>query len=138
MGVTIRDLARKLDLSSSTVSRALSGRDDPFISKATCQRVREAAKAMGYTPNRLARALVNGKTYTIGVLGIPLISEFHGIVVCAIEKECMKRGYHSLVLGSHYVTGKSVQWAMDLLLQYRVDGIIVSTWAAFDTQEIVE
>lgn len=64
--MSIRQLARTLDLSITTVSRALAGYTD--VSKATQARVREAAQAMGYRPNANARNLKLGKANTIGLV----------------------------------------------------------------------
>jgi DNA-binding LacI/PurR family transcriptional regulator len=129
MPVTIRDIAGKLNVSHATVSRALNGRDDPFISDATRQRVLEAAREMGYVPNRHAQALVVGKTYTVGVVGIPLVSDFHGKVVYGIEAECISRGYHALLISLQHCAGNGVQWAIDMLLQHQVDGAILTSGA---------
>ncbi len=70
MRTTIHDIARHLGVAHSTVSRVL--RNNSSISEATRQRVLQAAKELGYQPNRTARALVTGKTYMIALwLEIP-------------------------------------------------------------------
>ncbi|MHB1190564.1 MAG: LacI family DNA-binding transcriptional regulator, partial [Armatimonadota bacterium] len=62
MNVTLLDIAKKLNVSRTTVSRVLKGEDNPYISDKTRQRVLETAKEMGYRPNRVARALVTGRS----------------------------------------------------------------------------
>jgi len=72
MRVTIRDIAKRLNVSHATVSRALNRPDDPIISEATRVRVYETAIEMGYRPNTAARALVTGRT---GLIALWLWSE---------------------------------------------------------------
>ena len=67
MSATIKDIGKALNLSHTTVSRVLNGRDDQFISEATRARVREAARQMGYRPHRVARALATGRTNQVAV-----------------------------------------------------------------------
>ena len=64
--VSIKDIAQACGVSTATVSKALNNRDD--VNPATRERVRETAKALGYLPNAMARALKTNKTYNIGVL----------------------------------------------------------------------
>jgi DNA-binding LacI/PurR family transcriptional regulator len=68
MAVTLKDLAKELNVSAMTVSRVLNGRADGLISENTKQRVMATAARMGYRPNPIARALVTGRTDTIGLL----------------------------------------------------------------------
>jgi LacI family transcriptional regulator len=75
MPVTIRDVAQRLSLSHTTVSRVLNGRVDINIPEITRQRVMDAAAEMGYRPNSLARALATGHTYVI-TLSIPLLQSY--------------------------------------------------------------
>jgi LacI family transcriptional regulator len=89
--VSIRKLARSLDLSITTVSRALAGYSD--VSKATQIRVREAANAIGYRPNASARNLKLGKSNTIGLVmptvgrgGDPFMSELIAGVSAALNE----------------------------------------------------
>ena len=65
MPITIRELARQLNLSKGTISRVLNNREDAFISEATRLRVQEAARELGYRPNRAARALATGRSHSI-------------------------------------------------------------------------
>ena len=63
---SLKDLARECGVSVATVSKALNGQSD--ISAATRDRVREAARRMGYVPNMAARAMKTNRTYNLGVL----------------------------------------------------------------------
>ena len=71
--LTLKDLAQKLGLSISTVSRALQ--NNPHINKDTRKRVENLAKELSYYPDALAKSLKNKKTHTIGVI-VPEISHF--------------------------------------------------------------
>jgi LacI family transcriptional regulator len=73
-GKTLKDLAARLDISVATVSRALAGNDR--IAAATRERVAEAAREIGYVPNRAARALVSGRS---GFVGLVLPVRGHGV-----------------------------------------------------------
>ena len=71
--VTLKDLARELNISTSTVSRAL--KDNPVISGSTKARVQKLAKELNYEPNALALSLRHSKTNTIGVI-LPKLVHF--------------------------------------------------------------
>lgn len=114
MSVTLRDIATRLNLSTATVSFVLNERRDVVISDATRQKVFEAAREMGYRPNRMARALVSGRTQMLAV-SLPAIkhpyyiSLFHSLFDAAQE-----RGYGVLVYQS--TTGhtrRAFDWPVD-------------------------
>jgi len=119
----IVDIARKLGLATSTVSRALN--NHPRISKKTKQAVKLEAKAFNYQPHRLAAALRNGKSNVIGVI-IPTIDRnFFGSIVRAIEDELRKEGYQIMICQTY--DDPSLEAAtVDVLLNLRVDGIIAT------------
>lgn len=120
---TIRDIAKRLGLSSATVSRALN--DHPRISQATKDRVRMAAAEMEYVPNALARSLSARSTQTIGIL-IPDITNgsYFPRVVTVLSDLLADRGYTAYT----YYTEDSVQRErqyLRILLSRRVDGLIL-------------
>jgi LacI family transcriptional regulator len=82
--VTIYDLARQLNLSIATVSRALN--DDPVVSKKTKKRIFDLSQELGYRHNRFASSLRTQKTNTIGVIVPRLNSNFIASVLAGIEK----------------------------------------------------
>src|SRR5581483_7026429 len=96
MPVTIRDVARRLNLSHTTVSRVLSGRADISISETTRQRVEKAAKEMGYSPNRIARALVTGRTHVIAIL-LAELQAYHAEVVRHLQLPVLQQGYEIII-----------------------------------------
>ena len=97
--ITIYDIANELNLSSSTVSRAL--KNHRSISKKTIKRVNEMADKMGYTPNELASSLRNNKTKTIGVLISRLNRPFVTSLISGIEETAQKAGYNVIIAQSH-------------------------------------
>ena len=82
--VTIKDIAEKLKISVSTVSRAL--KDNHEISAKTRKKVQDLAKQLGYKPNPLAVALKTHKSHSIGVIVPQIVSTFYATVVKTIEE----------------------------------------------------
>lgn len=121
--ITIKDLAEKLNISVSTVSRAL--KDNPEISQATRRQVQLLAKELGYRPNPIAVALKTHKSYTIGVIVPQIVNSFFASVVRAIEDVAEMHGYNVLVSSSNEHFEKE-QKNVDVFLGIRVDGIIIS------------
>jgi LacI family transcriptional regulator len=122
MRVTLRDVARRLNLSDATVSRVLNGRDDPFISEATRQRVKAAAEEMGYRPSRTARALVTGRTHLISLWMLDLYSPFYAQVVYQVANQLRPHPYQMLVT----LTDRDPRSPAEMrdLASWGVDGIL--------------
>src|ERR1051325_734617 len=93
--VTIYDIAKKLNISPATVSRAL--KDHPAISKKTKKKIFELADKTGYRSNLFARNLRNQKTHTIGVIAPRLNSNFMSSVIAGIENIANKAGYNLII-----------------------------------------
>lgn len=121
--VTIKDIAEKLNISVSTVSRAL--KDNHEISAQTRKTVQELAKKLGYKPNPIAVALKTHKSYSIGVIVPQIVSTFFATVVKTIEEVADGHGYNVLVISSNESFPKE-QKSVDVLLANRADGIILS------------
>ena len=121
--LTLKDLAQKLGLSTSTVSRALQ--NNPAISDDTRLRVNKLAKKIGYYPDALAKSLKNKKSYTIGVI-VPEISHFFfSSVIDGIEDITYKDGYTILVTKSNEDFEREVL-NLESLISNRVAGVIAS------------
>ena len=121
--VTIYDIAEKLNLATSTISRALQ--DHHTISKKTIKKVKETAEKMGYVPNTLAAGLRGNKTKTIGVL-IPTITQpFLSSLISGIEIAAQKSGYTVIIMQSHDSYKEEVNMAK-ALYSNRVSGVISS------------
>ncbi|WP_251623232.1 LacI family DNA-binding transcriptional regulator [Odoribacter lunatus] len=121
--ITIKDLAAKLNISVSTVSRAL--KDNPEISLQTRKTVQTLAKELGYRPNPIAVALKTHKSHTIGVVVPQIVNTFFANVVRKIEEIADKYGYNVLVASSNETFEKE-QKNIDVFLANRTDGIILS------------
>ena len=97
--ITLKDIAKRLDVSHATVSRALNRAEDPLISEATRMRVQQVAQEMGYRPNHAARSLATGRT---GLVALWLWSEavpnsYHANVSQLMHAEAQIRSYQLLV-----------------------------------------
>ena len=93
--VTITDLARRLNLSASTVSRAL--RDHPDISDQTKERVRAIAAKTNYQPNLIAQSLQTSRSNNIGVIVPEIRNSFFSTVISGSEELAYDSGYTSRV-----------------------------------------
>jgi LacI family transcriptional regulator len=120
---TIHDIARKLNITASTVSRALN--DNPRISEETKKLVRKAAIKLKYQPNHIAAALRNGKSNMLGIIVPTADRSFFSSVVRGIEEIANKSRYHVLICQTYDDYEKEVA-TVETLLNARVDGIIVS------------
>jgi LacI family transcriptional regulator len=91
MPSTLKDVALRAGVSTTTVSHALNG--TRFVQPETAERVREAARALGYSPNSVARGLRTGASRTIGVIGPSALDAFFAAVLVGIEAACYEAGY---------------------------------------------
>jgi LacI family transcriptional regulator len=121
--ITIYDIAKKLGISTATVSRALN--NSPSISERTRKRVHEAARELGYRNNSFAKNLRKQKSHTIGVMIHELVSSFTTSVLGGIEKVTTEAGYDIIIAHSSEQMEKEIKNAHNLFHK-RVDGVIVS------------
>ena len=120
---SITDLAVALQLSPSTISRALSGHKD--VSEATKARVRALAAELHYQPNQLAAALRRGHSKMLGVLVPHIQGHFFPEVVHGITVAASKAGYQVLICQSNEDVQQERQH-LELFLNAQVEGILVS------------
>ena len=121
--VTIRILARHLELSAATVSKALA--DSHEISEPTKKRVLEMAAALNYTPNPYASSLRRKKSKTIAVILPEVADSFFSQAINGIEAIAQDKGYHVLVCLTHERALKE-QAILHEMLGGRADGILIS------------
>ncbi len=121
--VTIHDIAEKLNITASTVSRALN--NNPRISELTKKAVLKTARQLNYQPNNIAAALRNGRSNLIGIIVPTADRAFFASVVRGIEEIANKLNYKVIICQSYDSYDKEVQ-TIDALLSARVDGIIAS------------
>lgn len=120
---TIHDIAEKLQVTASTVSRALN--NNPRISEATKKKVLKIAKELNYQPNNIASALRSGKSRLIGVIVPTANRNFFSSVIRGIEEIANSLNYKIIISQSYDEFEKEVQ-TVETLLNARVDGIIAS------------
>jgi len=121
--VTIVDLAKKLGISPSTVSRALS--DHPDVSKETKYLVKKLAEELHYKPNPIARSLKFSKTTTIGVIVPEIRHDFFSSAISGIEDVAYRCGYTIILCQSNESYEREVVNA-NVLMHHRVAGMLIS------------
>lgn len=119
-GPSMHDVAARAGVSHQTVSRVLN--DFPGIRPDTRNRVLEAIEALGYRRNFAARALVTGRTQTIGMVG-PRIPDIGPLsTLHSVEGAAREAGFHTLMTSAE-PTASSITQALDFLVGRSVDGI---------------
>jgi len=121
--VTIKEIAKILNISPSSVSRGLH--DHPSIGAVTREKIKQLAKSLNYEPNNAAILFQKGKTYTIGVILPELSEHFFSTAISAIEDEALKKNYTVIFAQSHDDYEKEVH-LVEKMKNQRVDGLLVS------------
>jgi LacI family transcriptional regulator len=122
MSIRIKDIAQKLKISESTVSRALA--DHPRISVETKKKVEELAKKLNYRPNLIAKSLKIKKTKTIGLIIDDITNPFYPEIVKGCEEVANKNGLNIILCNSDYNAEKENEY-IDILISKCVDGMII-------------
>jgi LacI family transcriptional regulator len=120
---TIHDIARKLNITASTVSRALN--DHPRISEATKKAVQKTAQKLNYQPNHIAAALRSGKSNILGIIVPTIDRSFFASIVRGIEEIANASRYNVMICQTYDNYEKEVA-TVEALLNARVDGIMAS------------
>jgi len=120
---TIKEIAQRLNVSVSTVSRALH--NHPSIGLRTRMQVKNLATELHYEPNQAAISFKKGKTFTLGVILPNLGEEFFSMAINSIEDTASKNNYTVLVGQSHDDKEREKK-IVETMRKHRVDGIIVS------------
>jgi LacI family transcriptional regulator len=121
--VTLKQIAKELDVSISTVSKSL--RDSSEISEDTRQKVQAFAKLYNYRPNNIALSLKNRRTKTIGIIIPEIVHHFFATVINGIEQVANESGYTVIVCLSNESFDKEVL-NMEMLANGSIDGFIMS------------
>lgn len=120
---TIKEIAKRLNVSFSTVSRALH--DHPNIGLRTKMRVQQLAKELDYQPNQTAIFFQQRKTFTIGVI-LPQLSEaFFSASISGIEDTAEKHSY-TVLMGQSHDSEERERKIVETMKSHRVDGVIIS------------
>ncbi len=121
--VTLKQIAKGLDVSISTVSKSL--RNSPEISEDTRQKVQAFAKLYNYRPNNIALSLKNRKTKTIGIIIPEIVHYFFATVISGVEQVANECGYSVIICLSDESFDKEVI-NMEMLANGSIDGFIMS------------
>jgi DNA-binding LacI/PurR family transcriptional regulator len=122
--ITLHDVARHAGVSQPTVSLVLGNHPTARVAAATRERVLAAARALGYRPNVVARSLVRGRSYALGVLVPDLANPFFLEVVAGAERVAAEAGYALLLCGEGTEPGRAAAH-LDTLLGRQIDGVIL-------------
>ncbi|MFK3960698.1 LacI family DNA-binding transcriptional regulator [Guptibacillus hwajinpoensis] len=121
--VTMADVAKKAQVSKSTVSQYLNKRYD-YMSEKTKVRIEEAIKELGYQPNIVARSLKQKSTKTIGVIVANILHTFSTEVSRAVEDVCHEKGFHTIICNADDDPVKEKRY-IEMLRAKQVDGLII-------------
>jgi len=121
--ITIKDLAKELGISPSTVSKAL--KNHPDISGETKEKVSNLAKKLNYKPNAIALSLRSSQSKTIGLIIPEIVHYFFSSVISGIEELAYDAGYKVMIFQSNESFNREVI-AVQALLDSRVEGILIS------------
>lgn len=120
---TIKQIAKQLNVSVSTVSRALA--NHPRIGLGTKEKVQKLAAELGYEPNTQAIFFKQKRTYIIGVV-LPFIrEEFFSQAICGIETGALLHNY-TILFGQSYDDAEKEKKVVEIMKKQRVDGLIIS------------
>ncbi len=120
--ISLKDLATELNVSISTVSRAL--KNHPDISKELSLKIQALAKLRNYSPNPYAMGLLKQTTKTIGVIVPDIVTHFYASIIGGIESFTREHGYFIVISSSQESTIKESE-SIHNLLNMRVDGLII-------------
>ncbi|WP_416440341.1 LacI family DNA-binding transcriptional regulator [Leeuwenhoekiella sp. A16] len=121
--ITIYDIAKALNYSPSTISRALN--NNRSISKKTVKIIQDAAKEMGYRPNSLAASLRNNRSNTIGIMISRINRPFISSLISGVEERARKAGYNVIISQSNDKYENEINNAK-ALYDSRISGLVVS------------
>jgi LacI family transcriptional regulator len=126
--VTLREVAEAAGVSTATVSLVVNQKKDARISADTRKRVRDAINHLGYRPNAMAQTLVSGTSRFIGLVADGVATTpFAGQIIHGAQDEAWKHGY-ALLIANTEGNAELEQDAMAMMLEYKVRGILYSTW----------
>lgn len=121
--ITIKDIAKTLGISASTVSRAL--KDHPDISVETKRQVQQLAASVNYRPNALALGLRKSKTNTIGLIIPEIVHHFFSSVISGIDDIAYSTGYNTMICQTNESEERE-RINIQAMLDSRIDGFLIS------------
>ena len=133
--VTVRDVARAAGLSVASVSRALSGARP--VRPEIARRVTEAAEALGYRPDPVARALSIGSTSSIGLVVPDIVNPFFPALADAVERSVRSVGFSLLLMNAENDPGWEKRCISELIGR-RIDGLLISATHRTSSRQAIE
>lgn len=124
MTVRLKDIAADLGISTMAVSKALRGHTD--IGEDTRKRVTERAAELGYRVDQVARSMVTGRTFLVGLIVPDLMQSFFAEIAHALAAGLAPAGYHIVIANSEERAEEEVQ-EIDLLVSRKVDGLVIAS-----------
>ena len=121
--ITLKQLAKELKVSISTVSKAL--RDSPEISSETIEKVKFLANKYNYRPNKIALSLKSNRTLTIGVIIPDILNRFYSKVLNGIHDSADQHGYDVITINTKESMLKEID-SLQILSSGNVDGVIIA------------
>jgi len=129
---SLKDLAKLVGVSPTTVSFALNGRSREMrISEELTERILEAAKQLGYQPNNIAVALRTGQTKIIGLIVEDIANHFFSNLAKTIEDEASRFGYRVVYCSTENMAGKGDE-LINMLQRQHVDGYLITPDASME------
>jgi DNA-binding LacI/PurR family transcriptional regulator len=134
---TIKDIAKRVGVSHSTVSRAL--RSNPLISDETSERIRKAAADMGYQASAAARSLKTHRSQVLGVILSSLDDPFFSEILQGVEDTAREAGYSLFIAASHRDPIRSQKIVL-ALMEHRAEGVIIcsTSFSAGEGQKLLD
>lgn len=133
--VTIHDVARLAGLSTSSVSRALTGARP--VNPEVAERVAEAVRQLGYRPDAVARSLRRQETRTLGLIVADITNPFFPVVVQAVEREARGAGFGLLLVDAQN-DAEIEKESVKLLLDKRIDALLISPSHRFLSRAVID
>lgn len=129
MAITIKDIAKKAQVSRTTVSRVLN--DSGYVKEETRKKVMDVIKELNYTPSAIARSLSTSKTNTIGIIVPEINNPFFGEIIKGISQIADENNLNIILCNTDDKRDKELK-ALKLLKEQRIEGIIITPTYAED------
>ena len=123
MSITIKDIARKANVSPSTVSRVLN--DSGYVKEETRLKINQAIKEMNYTPSAIARSLSRRETNTVGVIVPDITNAYFGEIIQGISHVAEANDLNIIFYNTDNNLQKEIK-ALNILKEQRIKGVIMT------------
>lgn len=124
MKITIREIAKRANVSVATVSRAINNKG--YVHEETKEIINKIVREVGYTPNQLARLLLKRQSGIIGVIIPHTVSPFMSELIAGIESEAIVNGYKVMLCVTNNNYDREIDY-IKIFEQYMIDGLIISS-----------